>query len=524
MSGPEGWSRRTFLRSLGATGAVVAAGAACSTATQPGAGRAGAGPPTAPPPTAPPTTAPPATSATSAVTSVRPRPDAASARRVVVVGAGLAGLTAALDLEAQGWDVVVLEARDRVGGRVHTLTAPFSPGLHVEAGGESIDDNHDAILALVDRFGLSTERRPADGLASMQVFREGRRRPIADVLAGRGGRVLEDHTRASEALSALAEDLDPAHPERFARAEELDGRSLAGFLDDLDLVPEARFLFETSNRGEYNAELRDLSLLFVLQQEAVVRDVPDAASETMRLRGGNARLVEAMRDALAKPVVLGSPVTQIEWDDGGVRVTSTTRTDAARLVIALPTPPLRRITFAPSLPGELGQAIAELDLGTAVKVATEYRLRFWNELRTTGFTLTDLPFQIAWAATDSSGSRDDPGVLTQFITGDAAVRAAAMSDDDRMRTFGAELDEVFPEGISSRGTNQATLAWANEPFTGGGYSVFRPGQLATFWPAIRRGVGPISFAGEHTETLAGFMESAVRSGHRVAREIGASPP
>ncbi len=520
MRDADGWTRRTFLQSAGATGVVLAAGVACAGSDPPPASSSGPGP-SRTVDRAPGATRDPA----ATVTSVAPRPDEASARRVVVVGAGLAGLTAALDLDEQGWEVVVLEARDRVGGRVHTLTAPFSDGLHVEAGGESIDDNHDAILALVERFGLTTDRRPADKLDTLEVFREGRRRPIADLLAARGGEVLRDYTRAAEELSRAAEELDPEHPERFARADALDGRSLASFLDDLRLVPEARFLLEADNRGEYNAELSDISLLFALQQEAATQDVPEAASETMRIHGGNSALVEAMRAHLGAKVVTGAPVTRIDWDDRGGRVTSAASTvDAVHVVLALPPPPLRRITFTPALPGDLGRAVEQLELGTAVKVATEYRERFWRDLGTAGFTLSDLPFGIAWAATDSWGGAGDPGVLSQFITGRAAVTAAAMGDEERMRTFAAQLDEVYPEGVAARTTTQATIAWANEPFTGGGYSVFGPGQLLPFWPAFRRGVGPLRFAGEHTETLAGFMESAVRSGHRVALGIGRPPP
>jgi monoamine oxidase len=103
---------------------------------------------------------------------------------VVVIGAGLAGLTAALDLVDARWDVVVLEARDRVGGRVHTLYAPFSSGQHAEAGGESIDDDHGQIQALLKRFGLSTERRPIQKPYDSMVFYRGQRTSLPLFLAG----------------------------------------------------------------------------------------------------------------------------------------------------------------------------------------------------------------------------------------------------------------------------------------------------------------------------------------------------
>lgn len=503
--------RRTFLASAAVLGAAVATGTACASDS---GGR---------PDAAAPGTAASGTSITS-ITSVADRPDPGTARRVAVLGAGLAGLTAAVDLRDAGWDVVVLEARDRVGGRVHTLREPFSDGLHAEAGGESIDDSHAALLALITRFGLTTERRAEAKTVTAQVFTGGRRQSAAAYAAGRGGKVLADYERFDTELTTLADGLDPEHPEAFASAASLDARTLADFVDGLGLEPEARFLVETENRGEYNAELADVSLLFAAQQAAVTANDDDNGAETMRIHGGNSLLPEAMLADLGERVVLRAPVSRVEWHAEGVRViTPDRRVDAARLVVAMPTPPLRRIEFSPGLPAPLARAIAELQLGAAAKVTTQYRRRFWTDLRSDGLTLTDLPFHVAWAATDSYGTATDPGLLSQFITGTAAIEAAALTDAERIRVFQDQLDQVYPEGVDDRTDHHATVAWANEPYTGGGYAVYSPGQLLPTWSVIRAGVGPILFAGEHTETLAGYMESAVRSGHRVARQIGDAP-
>jgi len=187
-----------------------------------------------------------------------------AARRVVVVGAGLAGLTTALDLVDAGWDVTVLEARDRVGGRVKTNY--FEPGLHAELGGESIDDNHHDILAMLKRFGLSTERRAPLKPYDSHVYRNGVREPLAAFVAQRGGKVATDYFGFSDQLSAASAGVDPVHPERAKNAAALDARSLESFIAGAGLVPEAEFLVRTAFRGEYNAEPRDLSLLFIAQQ------------------------------------------------------------------------------------------------------------------------------------------------------------------------------------------------------------------------------------------------------------------
>lgn len=487
----------------------------------------------------------PATGPTAGPTDVpvttTARPDPGTPGRVVVIGAGLAGLTAALDLVERGWEVVVLEARDRVGGRVHTLVEPFGDGLHAEAGGESIDDDHHDLLALVRRFGLRTERRPTDKEERGFVYAGGRRRSTASFAGGEDGRVYAEYERCTAALDALGEEIDAEHPERADRADELDARTLGSFLAAQRLGAEAELLVRADLRSEYNAEPEDLSLLFLAQQSAAGADGREAGVETMRIAGGNTGLLEAMAGELGDRVVLGAAVEEVRWDGDGVRVlVSGGRTyDAARLVVACPFVPLRSVRFDPALPAELGAAVAGLDLGSAAKVATQYERRFWTGLGgggvggrgggdggggvpPTAFTVTDLPFGVAWESTDSmTTDADGPGIVAQFITGGAARDAAALTDDERIARFQAQLDEVYPEGVPLRTDRAATVAWALERYTGGGYGIWRPGQLTRWWAPVREGVGPIRFAGEHTEALAGYMESAVRSGHRVAAELGA---
>jgi monoamine oxidase len=451
-----------------------------------------------------------------------PRPDHGAPKRVAVIGAGLAGLTTALDLREAGWDVVVLEARDRVGGRVHTLYKPFSDGLHAEAGGESIDDGHYAIQAMLKRFGLSTERRAPLKPYDSTVYYQGTREPLAAFLARDNGDALQDYLRFDDAVTALADGIDPEHPDRAKNAEQLDAQSLEGFVRRQKLAPSAEFLVRLENRGEYNAELRDISLLFIAQQEAVASSslLGLTGTETMRVAGGNSLLPKAMAQALGDRIRLGAPATRVEHHSHGVRVhTRAGFVDAAWLVVAAPLTPMRRVQFAPALPASTRAVISGLDLGHAVKVIHEYDAAFWRAEGSSGFTLTDLPFAIAWSSNDS---RPDtvPGLLSQFITGDAAGKAAAMTERRRRTEFTEQLDTVYAEASVLAKKNVATMAWPNERYTGGGYAVYRPGQMAPYWPVLREGVGRIRFAGEHTESLAGYMESAIRSGHRVAKSLG----
>jgi len=212
--------------------------------------------------------------------------ESSGTNRVVVIGAGLAGLTAALDLKDAGWDVVLFEARDRVGGRVHTLRVPFTDGLHAEAGGESIDDNHEDILGLVDRFGLSVEQRPFNKEINGATFYQGKRWKTADFSA-QDPAVEMDYLRFNDALLQAAVGLDPAHPEAFANAAALDAQSLAEFITAQKLNPLAELLINIENRGEYSSEPAQISLLFAVQQAVASMNIPDNAVETKRISGGN---------------------------------------------------------------------------------------------------------------------------------------------------------------------------------------------------------------------------------------------
>lgn len=448
-----------------------------------------------------------------------------SSGRVIVVGAGLSGLTCALDLLDAGWNVTVIEARDRVGGRVHTVRSEaFSGGLHAEAGGESIDVDHAAMLKMLARFDLRTEARPANKITDGLTSWRGVRAKTSAFVARRDGTVAADYARYYAALDDLAGDIDPLHPERYERAAELDGRTLADFVDELDLVPEARFLVDADNRGEFNAEAADISLLFVAQQWAVGTDIADSGVEAMRVQGGNDRLPRAMARKLGDRVVLGAPLTKVRHDARGVQVTAGGRVHRARwLVLACPFVPLRRVAFEPALPSSVAAAIDGLDLGDAAKVTVQYRQRFWEDDEsgaTSGFTVSDEPFGLAWSPTDSYGDPKGPGLLTAFITGSSGAAAAALPDAERIASGREQFERVYPEAAAADARHQSTIAWRDERYTGGGYAVPHAGQMAQFWPVIRKGTGRIRFAGEHTEPLAGYMESAIRSGHRIAKELG----
>jgi monoamine oxidase len=461
------------------------------------------------------------------------RPDPGTPRRIVVAGAGLAGLTAALTLRDAGWDVVLVEARERVGGRVHTARGgvdgvALAPGVRAELGGESVDEDHVGLLGLLERFGIGTERRPGstrDRVMNGRVRYEGANAGVRDLMAERGGAVFRDYVRAYDAIDRIAEAhaIDPDHPENARDAAGLDRLSFAAWLDALELAPEADFVVRQANTSLYNSELSDLSMLFVAQQAAASAGVPSEGSETRRVAGGNVTLPDAIAAELGAAVVRGAPVTNVRIARDHVTVTAGGREyTCAHVVLALPPPPLRAVRFDPALPDAIAAAIAGLDLGGATKVVNQFDHPFWRDQGESGFSLTELTYRVSWDAADSYDTA--AGLLTTFTTAGNGRALAALDPDDRIARVRAELALAFPDSAGHLAGPAVTMAWSTERFTGGGYAHYQPGQVVPFWPALRAGTERVHFAGEHLEAPAGYMESAVRSGLRAARRLGPLPP
>jgi monoamine oxidase len=450
---------------------------------------------------------------------------------VLVAGAGLAGLTAALTLRDAGWDVVVLEARSRVGGRVHTVHGgadgvPLAPGLRAELGGESIDESHVGLLGLLDRFGIATERRPGntrDRVLRGRVRYQGRNSTFGELMQGRDGAVLRAYAGAYDAIDRLADAhaVDPEHPETARDAAALDRLSFAAWLDRLDLPPEADFVVRQANTSLYNCELADLSMLFVAQQAAATAGIPAAASETRRVAGGNASLPYAIAAELGPAVVRDAPVTEVHAERDYVSIVAGGKSyTGAHVVVALPPPPLRAVRFQPALPDRIATAIAGLDLGGATKVVTQFDAPFWRTAGDSGFSIAELTYRISWDAADSFTA--DAGLLTTYTTADHGHTLAALDPPARIARVHAELALAFPETSTHPPGPAVTMAWSTEPFTGGGYALYAPGQVIPFWTALRDGTERVHFAGEHLEAPAGYMESAVRSGLRAAARVATS--
>ena len=434
--------------------------------------------------------------------------------KVVVVGGGLAGLTAAYELERAGFSTQLVEARDRLGGRVHTIR-DFADGQHGESGAEGIDTEHREILGLCRRFGLPLENAYSGYCnRTSTVYRRGRNYPGYQFRTAYDERQIE---RFWTVIDRLARPLDGSDPTANGGARQ-DRYSIADLLDRLRIGGRARWLIASRLESDYGSPIGRLSLLYVTLSERLYRNQPAGGIERYRIGGGNSRLVDELTKRLVTPPMLSSPVAAIRWDGPGVEVeTKGGETIAGdRLVVAAPTFALRSIDFSPALPGRESSYIAEIDLCAVAKTLVQYRKRIWRRQGRTGGSTTDLPIGQTWETTDQQDGA--PGILIAYTAGRRGIQTARISNGRRIRRSISDIDLVFP-GTERIAGDAYSVAWKAEPYSGGCWAVYSPGQITDHWLGLHEPTGPIHWAGEHTQKLNGYMDSAVASGRRVAREI-----
>jgi monoamine oxidase len=433
--------------------------------------------------------------------------------RVVVGGAGLAGLAAARDLEAAGAAVTVVEARDRVGGRVQTVRDDFAGGQHAEAGADLIEGEQSFVSALASDLGLKTVRILRDGFGYYGPDRSGRRRirnrPTAmDAAARLLKKEVADYCLADKRWDS-------------AIARGLARRSVAGWLAGVG-ADSALAAGIGGLRGFFLAEPEDLSLIALVDQFA--SGGTPGQGEIYRISGGNDRLARAIADALAGRLVLGAvlrrvhqtgtaPGVLITIDDRGTR----RELEADFFVAAIPASTLRDVEFEPPLPAPQARAIAALKYGDATRTLLQFQRPFWRAPRRPRAFGTDLPTGAVWDGAEEQRVR--PGILS-LLAGGRASRAL----QDIIASEGAEgvVGRLAWLGKSTPLIAFRTVTWEDEPWSRGGYAVFDP----SFDPGLRqwlaRPAGRVVFAGEHTSLRwQGYMNGAIESGKRAAAEIRA---
>jgi monoamine oxidase len=449
-------------------------------------------------------------------------------RRVVVLGGGIAGLVAAYELRRAGHEPVVLEAQNRVGGRIYTLRS-FAPGLYAEAGAMRIPRAHDLTLAYCDHFGL--ELRPfMMGNPNGLVFVDGRRM------------TMEEARRSPDALSfeldehergRTADDLWEAAIGDLRRLVEQDAE--AGWetiLRDYDSMSLYEFLRQKgfSEGGiEYYAVMNFLEAdLHFACVEVLREDLGGAYVDMQEIVGGMDRLPEALYATLHDCVRFGAEVHAIEQDDGSVTVHYKTEsgqfsTRADYCVCALPFSVLRHIEILQPFSHGKQRAIRQLNYAASTKILFQVRRRFWEDEDgiTGGATVTDLPVRrLNYPTPDPSTER---GVLLASYTwSQDALRWGSMSLETRLEEALEDVAQIHPS-VREEYEVGASHAWYEDPWAEGAFALFEPGQQSALQADIVAPEGRIFFAGEHCSLYHAWIQGALESGLRAAREIHEAP-
>jgi monoamine oxidase len=447
-------------------------------------------------------------------------------RRVLVAGAGLAGLAAADALVRAGWEVTVLEARDRPGGRVHTLRGPFAGGLYAEAGAVFVPERHDVLMAYVAELGVPTTPARLPGRTSGyryhvagEWWEPGGGTAAAGVALHPEERGLTPGALMRRYVDPVLQRIgDPAHPAwPGADALMLDSTSFADFLGGRGASEGAVSLLRLGYLDEWGDGVEACSALSLLRDLAVNR----RRGASRLVDGGTDRLPQALAARLEGRIRYRTAVVGIEPSRREVRVTveheGVRRTLAAdRLVCALPFSTLRRVAVAPAFSPGKREAVRALAHTSVTRVYLQSRERFWGDGDAEDAVVTDLPVMILRDAT--AGQPGGRGVLEAFVTGANARRLAALAPRQRVDAVLADVEAIFP-GARAAVETGTSFSWDDDPWARGDYAWFRPGDLRVLGPHLASPEGRVHFAGDHTSALPGWMEGALRSGRRAAREV-----
>ena len=443
-------------------------------------------------------------------------------RTVTVIGAGLAGLSAAHDLQRAGWTVNVLEARPRVGGRVYSVRS-FLHGQVAEGGGEFIEESHTRMLAFAREFNLPLGRVGSwQGQKEDWASLEGKSGPLIDASIW-GVNLQEQVDHVWQALAELGKLVpDPKQPQAAPESLHLDQQSALDWIHALDVHPLAKKYFLQHIRAEYTTEPERFSLLD-LARNASMYYKSKSFKQNYRVIGGNDRIPCALADVLPD-VRLKAEVTSIQLLADGVAVDYQQNgvyqsIHSAFAILAIPLTTARRIDFHGCLPSAHQHMLEEVSYGSVTKVLIQYRRRFWEGKGWNGRLATDAGIVYTWHAT--SHLQSDDGILTVYTGGNPAAKLSTLSDEERTRVAVSEIEKLFP-GSCDLIEHTATVAWLNEPYTRGSYMALAPGEVTRHWKALMTPAGRLFFAGEHATPLQGFMEGAVESGQRAARMIRGS--
>jgi monoamine oxidase len=451
-----------------------------------------------------------------------------AARKVIIVGAGLAGLSAGYELTRAGHEVTILEAQARPGGRVRTLREQFSDGLYAEAGAMNVFDTHTWTLKYIKLFDLTLDPVMPSTLASL-LYLKGQRieaKP-GQAIAYPFALTPEEKTLGRKGMwekyvGPVLNDIGDYNAQGWPprSLEKYDRMTFYEFLRSQGASSDAASLLGLGGIGGLGDGVRSVSAL-VLLREAAHRA---RMKQNYTIRGGSDLLPRAFAARLTDKIRYGAPVVRIEHDANEVRVVylqagARTSLAADALVCAVPFSILRHMDISPRFSHEKQQAIEQLPYTSVARTYLQTRKKFWLDEGLSGSATTDMSNMLVFdGAPNQTGTR---GILESYIAGPQARQLTAMKESERLSSVLGLVEKVHPR-VRQNFEVGTTKCWDEDEWARGAYAWYKPGQMSSLLPHVARAEGRVHFAGEHASSLFGWMQGALESGNRAAQEVNDS--
>ncbi|MEM9213639.1 MAG: FAD-dependent oxidoreductase [Cyanobacteria bacterium P01_F01_bin.150] len=445
---------------------------------------------------------------------------------VLVVGAGIAGLTAAYRLQQAGVAADVVEARNRVGGRIHSRENALGTGYTIELGGEWIDTGHTAIRGLIEELEFElTDLKPLEAnLIPKTFFFEGRHISSQEILRDFGS--VAQKVDADYASIEDYEDYTQEHP----AATALDRLSISEYLEQIPTSSAVRKLLETSYTTFYGLDAEEqpsLHLIYTLGTTTDELSLYGESDERFYLRGGNAQIPRRLANRLKRPVELETILEAVsETGDGRYRVSLRSGQCSQERVydhvlITLPMPVLRNVDFKLEMPPVKRLGIETMGWGTNNKMITAYQEKVWrNRHNSTGESYSDLGYQETRECSVTRG-QEGTSLFLNYLGGKHGLEFEFTPSKQAVEQTTEQVDRVYPGFKQAQISQQVVRSgWRGDRFSRGSYSCYKVGQFTQLYGSEGERVGNIFFAGEHTSAeYQGYMNGGCETGERAAQEI-----
>lgn len=455
-------------------------------------------------------------------------------KHIIIVGAGLAGLVGASLLKEAGHKVTILEANNRIGGRVYTVRSPFNNGLYFNAGPMRIPDVHTLTLAYIQKFGLSTNRFI--------------NRTPSDIIYANG---IKTRLNIFEQNPSILKY--PVMPnERGKTAEELMLSVLQPIINFIKQDPVKNwFVIEKQYKkyslgfvlNSYLSEgaidmigiLLDMEAYLGMSVVEVLREMIffTSTNEFNEITGGMDVLPQSFLPQLKENILFHQKMTAIIQQNESVTIRSIHEKTSEQFmvtgdiaIITIPFSALRFVKIEPfdSFSYYKRRAIRELNYIASTKIAIEFKSRFWERIgQYGGKSITDLPIRFTYYPSYGIQTAGAAVVLASYTWADEALTWDSLSDEERIQYALKNLAELYGNQVYSEFVSGASVSWSQSSYSCGAFTAFEPGQELELYPYIKIPEGRVHFAGEHTTVTHGWMQGAIESGIRVAYEVNDLP-